>query len=101
MISNCLNGNIFRAGGYIWVYLDEYNPKKDYKYQGIRIGKGIYQLDDDMNVIRHFNNCVEAAVSLGLPKKVNKQIYKSLIKKHKSHGYYWRKVEEIDAEKDK
>ena len=100
LISSCLNGKNFRAGGYIWVYLDDYNPEKDYKYQGIRIGKGIYQLDDSMNIIKHFNNCVEAAVSLGLPKKVNKQIHKSLTKKHKCHGYYWRKAEEIDFQNE-
>lgn len=92
VISQCLTKAISRAGGYQWFYAHEYSESKSYKYKGIRIGNGIEQLDSNGTVINHFNNCAEAARSLGLPSSVHKQIHKNLDGKYKCHGYYWRKA---------
>lgn len=91
-ISACLNGGIGLANGFKWIYVEDYNPNKDYKYKGIKAGKGIYQLDDNKNIINHFNNCSEAARYLNEPTKVHKQIHKAIKTGNKCKGYYWQKA---------
>lgn len=93
-ISGCLTRKQATAGGYQWIYENDYNPCVDYKYRGIREGNGIVQLDDNWNVINHFNNCTEAARYLNEPTKVHKQIHKALTSSKRCRGYYWRKYDD-------
>lgn len=93
-ISGCLTGKNATAGGYQWIYENDYNPCVNYKYEGIREGNGIVQLDDDWNVINRFNNCAEAARYLNEPAKVHKLIHKRLTENKKCRGYYWRKYDD-------
>lgn len=92
-ISFCLNKTYQTANNFVWIYADEYNPHNDYKYKGIKEGKGIYQLDENKNIINHFNNCTEAAKFLNEPEKVHKQIFKAIKTGNKCRGFYWTKVE--------
>lgn len=92
-ISFCLSGKYGTANNYVWIYADEYNPNKDYKYNGIREGKGIYQLDNDRKIVNHFNNCTEAARYMNEPDKVHKQIHKAIKTGNKCRGFYWIKAE--------
>ena len=92
-ISFCLNKTYGTANNFVWIYADEYNPCKDYKYKGIKEGKGIYQLDENKNIVNHFNNCTEAARFLNEPEKVHKQIFKAIKTGNKCRGFYWTKVE--------
>lgn len=92
-ISFCLNKIYQTANNFVWIYADEYNPHNDYKYKGIKEGKGIYQLDENKNIINHFNNCTEAAKFLNEPEKVHKQIFKAIKTGNKCRGFYWTKVE--------
>ena len=81
------------ANNYVWIYADEYNPNKDYKYNGIKEGKGIYQLDNNRKIVNHFNNCTEAARYMNEPEKVHKQIHKAIKTGNKCRGFYWIKAE--------
>lgn len=91
-ISGCLTGKNNRAGGFQWLYKEDYMPEKDYSYGGIKIGEGIYQLNDNWEIIGHFANCSEAARALGFDAKVHKLIHKRLTENKRCRGYYWRKV---------
>lgn len=93
-ISSCLNSSKRTAGGSQWIYTDDYNPTKDYTFKGKRIGKGIYQLDNNRNIIAHYNNCSEAARSIGEDTIVHKQIHSALNSKKKCRGFYWVKVKD-------
>lgn len=90
-ISSCLTGRVHRAGGFQWIYEEQYNPRNDYKFKGIKKGDGIVQLDDNWNIINFFNNCTEAARYLHEPDKVHKQIHKALTSSKRCRGFYWRK----------
>lgn len=94
-ISACLTGKSLRCGNFLWIYKDQYKKENDYSFKGIREGKGIVQLDDDFNVINHFNNCTEAARFLNEPDKVHKQIHKALTSNKRCRGFYWRKADNI------
>lgn len=93
-ISSCLSGNVSICGGYQWIYEEEYNPMKEYRYKGIKEGNGIVQLDDDWNILNHFRNCTEAAKYLVEPEKVHKQIHKALTSRKRCRGFYWRKYDD-------
>lgn len=94
-ISSCLSKKNSRAGGFQWIYEEQYNPRDDYKYKGIKKGNGIVQLDDDFNIINHFRNCSEAARALGLPDKTHKLIHRRLKENKRCYGFYWRKYDDI------
>ena len=93
--TNKINGKSLRCGNFLWIYKDQYKKENDYSFKGIREGKGIVQLDDDFNVINHFNNCTEAARFLNEPDKVHKQIHKALTSNKRCRGFYWRKADNI------
>lgn len=95
-ISSCLIGKVKRCNGFQWIYEKDYDCNKDYKYKGMLIGNGIYQLDDNMNIINHFNNCTEAARALNEPDKVHKQIFKALSSTKRCRGFRWMKVDEYN-----
>ena len=95
-LSNCLIGKISTANGFQWIYANEYDPSKDYKYKGKKYGKGIYQLDDNKNILNHFNNCAEASRYLGKPESHHKQISGRLNSTKRCAGYYWMRVEDYE-----
>lgn len=97
-ISGCLGSGKGTANGYQWIYFGDYNPTKDYKYLGVLRGKGIYQLDGDMNIIKHYRNCSEAARALGESDELHKLIHRRLKENKKCRGYYWRKVEDYEKQ---
>lgn len=52
------------AGGFLWVWQDEYDPNKDYKVvidQGAGNRKPVIQMDMDGNVIAEYESCLDAA----------------------------------------
>lgn len=98
VLSSCLIGRVSTANGFQWLYADEYDPLKDYKYKGKRYGKGIYQLDDDKNILNHFNNCAEASRYLGKPDSHHKQIHSRLNSTKRCAGYYWMRVEDYEKQ---
>lgn len=97
-LSSCLGGRNSTANGFQWIYFSDYDPTKDYKYLGKKYGKGIYQLDDNKNILNHFNNCAEASRYLGKPTEHHKQIHKSLTSNKRCGGYYWMKVEDYEKQ---
>lgn len=97
-LSSCLTGRIATSNGYQWIYFSKYDPSKNYKYKGKVYGKGIYQLDDNKNILNHFNNCAEASRYLGKPNKHHKQIHERLNSTKRCAGYYWMKVEDYEKQ---
>ena len=90
LVSGCLGGKNATAGGFQWIYEEKYDPRIDYQYKGKKVGNGIVQLDENWNVVNHFNNCSEAARYLNEPITVHKQIHKCLSNNKRCRGYYWR-----------
>lgn len=95
-ISSCLIGQTKRCNGYQWIYEENYECSKNYKYKGKEVGNGIYQLDDNMNIIEHYNNCAEAAKALNEPIKVRKQIFSALSSTKRCRGFRWMKVDDYN-----
>lgn len=93
-ISSCLTKKLSTAGGYQWIYNKDYDFNNNYRYQGIKQGNGIVQLNDNWKIINHFRNCSEAARYLGEPTKVHKQIHKALASNKRCRGFYWRKYDD-------
>lgn len=84
------------GGGYVWVYKDEYDEKKDEifneKYQNRtpneNKAKIICMMDDNENIIREFNSINEASRITGINKKSIRKVAKNE-QKH-AGGYIWK-----------
>jgi hypothetical protein len=80
-VSNVCTGRKGTAGGFVWVYEKDYNPKKDYsrplkKRGGGNFTKPILLLDSDNNILREFISAVEAGAELGISKQEVSRICK-------------------------
>jgi group I intron endonuclease len=86
-ISRCCNNVVKMAGGYLWIFKENYNEK--IKYSSRYNNKGVLQYDKDMNFIKKYNTMQEAANLFANGKNGN--ISKSCNFKIKSaYGFIWR-----------
>lgn len=75
-------------GGYIWVYVDMYDPltfNLDWYIKRNWTWKSYYQYDENYNLIHVFKSCIEAE-RLGF---LRDGIYKVVNKNKKYKGFYW------------
>lgn len=50
------------AGGFLWVYTEDYDPNKDYCCTKKRVSKPVVMLDKNYNYIDEYNNIKEASI---------------------------------------
>lgn len=83
------------SGGFIWIYEDEYDINKDYKYIPKKLTeKEIYQLDLEGNIVKIYKSATEAT-------KQNKYHYTSLCRccagnRNTYKGYIWKYKEDYE-----
>ncbi len=90
-ISSCLRKKLNIAGNYQWLYLDEYNPQKEYKYEKHKKGIRVAQIDPKTNkTIAIYERIADAGRAL---KKNYKSIHKVVNMPDKTaYGYKWKTV---------
>jgi hypothetical protein len=81
------------AGGFLWVFENEYNPDKEYNLKKILLprGKKIIQMDLDGNFIAEYDNCMDAERKNKDKKFDNGYIRDCCNGKRKTHkGFTWK-----------
>lgn len=64
-ITMCCQGDYNHAGGYIWIYKEEYDPTKTYTYKN-PVYKEVVQIDTDGNIIATYESIKEASNTTGI-----------------------------------
>lgn len=94
-INNALKGRSKSAGGYIWIYKENYNPNNKYTYISKKLGTPVYQFDINgllLNVYpsKRFIDRLEGWSLNGLNSAIrNKTLY---------HDTYWSESNSIDLD---
>lgn len=67
-INACCRGDTKSAYGFIWIYKDEYDPGKEYRYKREPYANqyAVLQLDQQGNVVAEFDSVKNAHVSTGI-----------------------------------
>ena len=94
-ISNCCNGKYKTAGGYVWVYEENYNnfDKEKHMKECTHI-REVNKYDLDMNYLGTFKSVTEAAKDAN---GSTGNISLCCLGKHKTaYGYIWRYVNDIE-----
>ena len=64
-ITVCCKGDYNHAGGYIWVYKEEYDPNKTYIYKN-PVYREVVQIDVDGNIVATYESITEASNTTGI-----------------------------------
>lgn len=80
------------AGGFLWVYADDYNPSEKYAYKRGTVAKPIMQYRLDGEYIREWASAKQAALELGLHRGPLCSCLKG--RYHSCGGYIWRYKED-------
>ena len=64
-ITMCCQGDYKHAGGYVWIYKEEYDPTKIYIYKN-SVYKEVVQIDTDGNIISTYGSIIEASNMTGI-----------------------------------
>lgn len=92
-ISNCLTGKRKHHRGFIWRYDDGSELVKVDMNSKNRIGKKVYQYDEQLNLIRIFNSIKDVENHLGIKSSNVSFCCKNI--NRRAGGFYWR-YEQID-----
>lgn len=93
-IFNVLHKMNKSAGGYIWVFKDEYDSTKNYSYKKEYSSKCVYKFDDKFKLVESFESKMAAIQSFGITSYTgltNAIKYKKLYK-----GFYWAETSEFN-----
>ena len=91
-INNVLKGRSKSAGGYLWVYKNDYDPNRQYAYQKDKLGKSIFEFDIEGNLIKEWYNTAELDRLEGYSYNGVKAAIKN---KTVYHGHYWNNINSI------
>jgi hypothetical protein len=88
LITRCCKGKVNSAGGFLWVYLDEYNPSFMYTLNRKTVAKPIIQYNTNGDFVKEWGSAKEACESLGLRRP---GLCSCLKGKYKSSGgFLWK-----------
>lgn len=94
-ISNVLKGRSKSAGGYIWIYKEDYNSDNNYSYNPKKLGTKVYQFDINGILLsvypsKRFIDKLEGWSLNGLNSAIkNRTLY---------HDSYWSESDTIDLD---
>lgn len=88
----------FSAGGYIWVFKENYDENKDYSYKYRRPSKNIIQLDLDGNFIKEYFCASDCEKETGIREDGITRCCSGKVKSYKD--FVWVYKEDYDENKD-
>jgi hypothetical protein len=85
----------YSAGGFLWVYADEYDSNLEYAHLSKRkTTKQVYKLDKNYNIIEKYNSSIEASKILGINHVSISKVCIGMLKTYK--GFIWMNVEDYN-----
>lgn len=88
IVKSCKSGGKSAAGGFLWVYAEEYDPDLGYLYKRKTVAKPILQYRLDGTLVKEWESAKQAAENLGLHRGPLCSCLKGVY--HTCGGFIWK-----------